>query len=112
MKESQALASFGALSQQTRLQIVRSLVRAGPEGTAAGEIAEELAVSPSNLSFHLRELEQAGIISSRRASRSIIYVAEYQALNALIRFLMEDCCAGRPEICDLRTPKRDCKPRN
>jgi ArsR family transcriptional regulator, arsenate/arsenite/antimonite-responsive transcriptional repressor len=74
MKESKALASFGALSQQTRLQIVRSLVRAGPEGTAAGEIAEELAVSPSNLSFHLRELEQAGIIprAARRARSSML----------------------------------------
>ncbi|MCQ1851799.1 ArsR/SmtB family transcription factor [Neorhizobium galegae] len=99
MDERQALASFGALSQDTRLQIVRMLVVAGPSGMAAGTIAEQLDVSPSNVSFHLKELDRAGLISQQRESRSIIYSANYEALGGLVRFLMEDCCAGHPEIC-------------
>ncbi|MFB9951559.1 ArsR/SmtB family transcription factor [Rhizobium puerariae] len=99
MDERQAIASFGALSQETRLQIVRMLVVAGPSGMAAGAIAEKLEVSPSNLSFHLKELERSGLIAQHRESRSIIYRADYEALGSLLRFLMEDCCAGHPEIC-------------
>lgn len=99
MDERQALASFGALSQDTRLQIVRMLVVAGPAGMAAGTIAERLDVSPSNVSFHLKELDRAGLISQQRESRSIIYSANFEALGGLVRFLMEDCCAGHPEIC-------------
>jgi ArsR family transcriptional regulator len=99
MKESQALLGFGALSQPSRLRIVRRLVRAGPAGVPAGAIADGLGVSPSNVSFHLKELERAGLITARREARSIIYAADYRVLNGLIRFLMEDCCAGRPEIC-------------
>ncbi|OAP44287.1 ArsR/SmtB family transcription factor [Sinorhizobium americanum] len=99
MNERQALVSFGALSQQTRLQIVRMLVIAGPTGMPAGVIAESLEVSPSNVSFHLKELERAGLITQQRESRSIIYSADYEALGSLVRFLMEDCCGGHPEIC-------------
>ncbi|UXT52469.1 helix-turn-helix transcriptional regulator [Agrobacterium tumefaciens] len=99
MKERQALASFGALSQETRLQIVRMLVVAGPDGMSAGLIAERLEVSPSNVSFHLKELDRAGLIDQQRESRSIIYTANYDALSGLVRFLMEDCCAGHPDIC-------------
>lgn len=99
MDERQALASFGALSQETRLQIVRMLVVAGPDGMAAGTIAEKLEVSPSNISFHLKELDRSGLITQQREARSIIYSAHYGALSELVRFLMEDCCAGHPEIC-------------
>jgi ArsR family transcriptional regulator len=99
MDESQALASFGALAQDTRLRIVRRLVQAGDDGMAAGAVAEAVAVSPSNLSFHLKELERAGLVSARREARSIIYAADYRALRGLITFLMEDCCAGHPAIC-------------
>lgn len=99
MEERQALMSFAALSQETRLHIVRMLVVAGPNGMAAGAIAEKAEVSPSNVSFHLKELERAGLISQQRESRSIIYTANYDGLGALVRFLMEDCCAGHPEIC-------------
>ena len=99
MKESQALLGFAALAQESRLRIVRRLVRAGPQGVAAGRIAEGIGVSPSNVSFHLKELERAGIIAARREARSIIYVADYKAMRNLIQFLMEDCCGGRPEIC-------------
>lgn len=98
MDERQALASFSALSQETRLGIVRTLVVAGPEGLAAGSIAERMGVSPSNLSFHLKELDHAGLISQRRESRSIVYTASYNALAELVKFLMEDCCSGHPVI--------------
>jgi DNA-binding transcriptional ArsR family regulator len=99
MDERQALMSFAALSQETRLRIIRTLVVAGPDGMAAGAVAERMEVSPSNVSFHLKELERAGLISQQRESRSIVYTASYEALAGLVRFLMEDCCAGNPEIC-------------
>ena len=100
MDQRQALAAFGAISQETRLRILRMLVRAGPAGVAAGAIGDAVEVSPSNVSFHLKELERAGLIVVRREARSMIYSAEYTALRELIRFLMEDCCAGLPEICE------------
>jgi len=99
MDQSQALRGFAALSQETRLAIVRLLVRAGPDGLAAGAVAAAVDASPSNVSFHLKDLEHAGLIAARRESRSIIYAADYETLRGLIAFLMKDCCAGRPEIC-------------
>jgi ArsR family transcriptional regulator, arsenate/arsenite/antimonite-responsive transcriptional repressor len=99
MDQSQALASFAALSQDTRLRIVRLLVQVGERGLPAGEIADAVATSASNVSFHLKELENAGLIAQRREARSIIYAADYAGLRGLIRFLMEDCCAARREIC-------------
>jgi ArsR family transcriptional regulator, arsenate/arsenite/antimonite-responsive transcriptional repressor len=99
MDEKQAVGMFGALSQETRLRIIRMLVVAGPTGMAAGSIAEAAGVSASNVSFHLKELERAGLVAATRESRSIIYTADFEQMSGLIRFLMEDCCAGRPEIC-------------
>lgn len=99
MDERQALLAFTGLSQQTRLRTLRHLVKAGPDGIAAGVLAETLGVSASNISFHLKELERVGLVSARRDSRSIVYTAEYGTLSDLICFLMEDCCSGRPEIC-------------
>ena len=99
MDQRQALGAFAALSQETRLQIVRLLVVSGPDGLAAGALAEKIEVSPSNISFHLKELEHSGLIAAQRQSRSIIYTAQYEALSGLVRFLMEDCCSGHPEIC-------------
>lgn len=110
MNERQAMTAFAALSQETRLRIVRLLVKAGPDGMAAGAIAEDVDVSPSNVSFHLKDLEHAGMISSRREARSIIYTADYAALTALIQFLMKDCCAGKPEICAPAFEKACCPP--
>jgi DNA-binding transcriptional ArsR family regulator len=99
LNERQALGAFAALAQESRLRIVRLLVKAGPEGMPAGALGEAVSASSSNVSFHLKELEQAGLIQSRRQSRSIIYSAAYPALSHLIRFLLEDCCGGHPEVC-------------
>lgn len=99
MTEAQALQAFSALSQETRLRVLRLLVKAGPEGLAAGAIGEAVGASSSRMSFHLSHLEQAGLVQSRREARSIIYSAAYPALSALVAFLMRDCCQGHPEIC-------------
>lgn len=111
MNESQALSAFGALSQETRLRILRHLVISGPAGLAAGTIAEKVEVSPSNVSFHLKELERAGLVTARRDARSIVYSAAFDALSGLIRFLMEDCCSGRPEICAPAVAAPSCRPK-
>jgi DNA-binding transcriptional ArsR family regulator len=99
LDETQALDAFGALSQATRLQMVRALVVAGPDGLSAGAIGEAVGVSSSGASFHLSNLERAGLVTSRRASRSIIYTANYDGLSGLVEFLMRDCCQGRPKVC-------------
>lgn len=99
MEEDRALAAFAALSQETRLRIVRLLIQAGPDGTAAGEIGEAIGATTSRLSFHLTHLEHAGLIRSRREGRFIIYTALYPSFAELIEFLMCDCCQGHPEIC-------------
>jgi ArsR family transcriptional regulator len=110
MDERQAVASFGALSQETRLRIVRLLVQAGPEGVAAGGVGEAVGVSASNVSFHLKDLERAGLIGARREARSIVYSADYEALAGLVQFLMQDCCGGRPEICSQALAVSRCVP--
>lgn len=110
MEERQARTAFAALAQETRLGIVRLLVQAGPDGMAAGAIAEAVAVSPSNVSFHLKDLEHAGMIVPRREARSIIYSADFTGLRDLIAFLMKDCCAGHPEICAPALADASCTP--
>lgn len=100
MDERQAINAFAALAQESRLRIVRLLVTAGPDGLPAGTVAEQIGASPSNMSFHLKELERAGLVQSRRASRSIIYSASFLALGGLVEFLMRDCCQGHPEVCN------------
>lgn len=99
MNEPEALNAFAALSQETRLRIVRLLVTAGPDGIAAGAIGEAMDASSSRISFHLSHLEHAGLIESRREGRSIIYSATFPALSGLVEFLMRDCCQGHPEVC-------------
>lgn len=92
--ESEALLRFAALSQETRLRIVRLLVIAGENGLPAGALADLLAASAPRLSFHLAHLEHAGLVQSRRDGRSIIYSVQYPALAALSEFLIHDCCRG------------------
>ena len=101
MKTTAALDALSALAHETRLAVFRHLVVTGPEGVAAGALATKLKLPPPTLSFHLKHLEQAGLVSARRDSRHIIYSAEYAQMRSLLAFLMEDCCRGRPEICSL-----------
>lgn len=90
---------LSALGHEGRLAIYRLLVKAGPTGVAAGEIARTLAVLPNSLSANLNVLSHAGLIVSRREGRSIFYSADYGAMSGLLGFLMEDCCNGAPQIC-------------
>jgi DNA-binding transcriptional ArsR family regulator len=99
MESKQAIEALAALAQETRLGIFRLLVRAGPNGLPAGEIARVLEVPPATLSFHLRELERAGLLLSRRESRQIFYATHFDGMRQLLDFLMQDCCGGHPEIC-------------
>jgi len=99
MEEKQALSCLSAIAHGTRLAIFRLLVRQGPDGMPAGEIALRLAVPPPTLSFHLKELERAGLIQATRHQRQIIYATDYAGMRALIDFIMRDCCQGHPELC-------------
>ena len=74
-------------------------MRTGPNGLAAGAVAERIGVQPATLSFHLRELERAGLLTARRESRQIFYAPDFQGMRALLAFLTEDCCGGHPEVC-------------
>ena len=96
MDEQTIIAALSALAQESRLRVFRLLVTAGPSGMAAGQIAEELAITPNTLSFHLSHLKNAGLVSVRREGRSLIYSAEYGHARAVIDFLMESCCSRQP----------------
>ena len=90
---------LSALSQETRLGVFRLLVRGGPQGMAAGEIARALEIPHNTLSSHLSVLSNAGLLQSRRESRSIIYSVDFDGTRNLLTFLLEDCCQGQPEFC-------------
>jgi ArsR family transcriptional regulator, arsenate/arsenite/antimonite-responsive transcriptional repressor len=99
MKKSAVIGALGALAQETRLDIFRLLVQKGPEGLPAGEIGSRLGQPSPTLSFHLNQLKFAGLVSSRRESRSIIYTANFKMMTNLLGYLTENCCGGRPELC-------------
>jgi len=99
MESSDVAAGFAALSQETRLNLMRLLASKGPSGMAAGELASALGQVPSTLSFHLAALEQSGLVQSTRQGRSIIYAVRFAGLRALFSFLTETCCGGRPDLC-------------
>ncbi len=99
MEIKTAVTALSALAQETRLAAYRALVRAGEAGLPAGEIAAQLGVPPATLSFHLKELAHAGLVTSRTEGRFVIYAADYGAMTGLIGFLSEECCAGQPELC-------------
>jgi DNA-binding transcriptional ArsR family regulator len=87
--------ALAALAQESRLQVYRLLVQAGPEGVAASELAERLGIPPNTLSFHLKTLSHAGLVVARPEGRFIYYSANYEQMNALLGFLTENCCGGR-----------------
>ena len=99
MEKTTAISALGALAQETRLEIFRLLVQKGFDGLPAGEIGERLNLPSPTLSFHLNQLRFAGLVTSRRQSRSIIYSANFEAMNGLVAYLTENCCGGRPELC-------------
>ena len=94
MEESTAIQSLAALAQAMRLRVFRSLVVAGPQGRTPGQLAEELAVAGATLSFHLKELANAGLVSQQRDGRNLIYRADFAQMNALLAYLTEHCCEG------------------
>ena len=93
------MEALSALAQETRLATFRLLVEAGPGGVPAGDVARALGVPQNTMSTHLAVLARAGLVASRRESRSVIYRAEMEGVRALIGFLLRDCCRGRPEVC-------------
>lgn len=96
MKTKQVIPALAALAQESRLAVFRLLVQAGPEGMAATKISEQVGVAPSSLSFHLKEMLHADLVSSRQDGRFVIYTANFKTMNGLIEFLTENCCGGNP----------------
>ncbi len=111
MKKPDAVAALAALAQDSRLDIFRLLVQAGPEGLPAGGVAQKLDLAPNTLTFHFDRLRDAGLVTVRRDGRSMIYATRFETMNALLEFLTENCCQGSqtcpPEDC---APAAICKP--
>jgi DNA-binding transcriptional ArsR family regulator len=99
MDRLDAVAALSALAQESRLEVYRLLVQAGPKGLAAGEVASSLGIAPNTLSFHFDRLRHAGLVSVARHGRSLIYAARYETMNNLFGYLTDNCCGGRPELC-------------
>lgn len=107
MEKHEVLSALAAIAHETRLDIYRLLVVAGPAGLAAGSIAERIGIAPATLSFHLKELKNAGVVSCRRDGRSLIYAPEFAAMEAVVGFLTANCCTGA-ESCS-GAPTEDAK---
>jgi ArsR family transcriptional regulator, arsenate/arsenite/antimonite-responsive transcriptional repressor len=107
MKKQEALAALAALAQDNRLDVFRLLVEAGPQGMPAGSVASALKIAPNTLTFHFDRLRDAGLVTVRREGRSMIYAAQFGAMNALLAYLTENCCRGAPDQC---APAVVCKP--
>ena len=107
MKTKSVVSALGALAQESRLSAFRLLVQTGPQGLAASKIGEKLKIAPSSLSFHLKELTNAGLIEARQDGRFIIYSASFDTMNELLGFLTENCCGG--ERCAPTATVKTCK---
>jgi ArsR family transcriptional regulator len=110
METTSAVRALAALAQDTRLSVFRVLVQQGPSGMAAGELAQQLAIAPATLSFHLKELSHAGLVTSRQDGRFNFYSANFDAMNELLTYLTENCCiadCGPGATC---APAAACKP--
>jgi ArsR family transcriptional regulator len=94
MEKSQAVAALAALAQDSRLDVFRLLVQAGPDGLSAGQVAAALSLAPNTLTFHFDRLRHAGLVTVRRAGRSMIYAARFDSMRALLGYLSENCCQG------------------
>src|SRR5712672_2813082 len=105
MEKSNAVAALAALAQDNRLDVFRLLVQAGPDGMAAGQVAQALDLAPNTLTFHFDRLRSAGLVTVRRDGRSMIYAARFEMMNTLLGYLTDNCCGGAP--C---TPAVECKP--
>ena len=105
MEKTDAVTALAALAQDNRLDVFRLLVQAGPAGMPAGAVADALGLAPNTLTFHFDRLRMAGLVTVRRDGRSMIYVAQFEKMNALLGFLTENCCGGAP--C---APQTECKP--
>lgn len=99
MDTKTAITAMSALAQEHRMEVFRLLVKEGPSGLSAGELAAKLEISPSSLSFHIAQLERAHLVSSRRESRHINYAVDFDGMRDLLDFLTEDCCNGEPALC-------------
>ena len=108
MDAAQAVSALGALAQEHRLALFKLLVQAGPEGMPAGRIAEALGVPNSSLSFHLAQLTSAALITAQRQGRSLIYSADYATMNAVVGYLMENCCQGGACVAPAENQERNC----
>ena len=109
MKKPDAIAALAALAQDSRLDVYRLLVQAGPDGMSAGDVAAALKIAPNTLTFHFDRLREAGLVTVRRDGRSMIYSARFDSMNALLGYLTDNCCEGRPERCrpaPQATPRR------
>jgi ArsR family transcriptional regulator, arsenate/arsenite/antimonite-responsive transcriptional repressor len=105
MKAEQIVQALGALAQESRLAVFRLLVKRGPQGFTPGELAEKLTVPAPTLSFHLKELQHAQLVFSRREGRFLYYSANFETMNEVVNFLSENCCSLSDEACDAQ-----CKP--
>lgn len=99
MKDAAAIRMLGALAQEHRIKIFRLLVKRGPSGLAASEIAAAAGIGPTSASFHLKELDRAGLVLATRQGRFIRYAIHVEGMRRLLAYLTEDCCQGRPELC-------------
>ena len=106
MDSNLVVRALGALAHDSRLAIFRALVVAGPTGMAAGEIAQQLGLAPSSLSFHLKDLSHAELVTGRQEGRFIFYSANFKAMNGLIGFLTENCCAS--DACNVASAPQCC----
>ncbi len=113
MDDRSAIHALAALANEHRLRIFRTLVRTGPSGLRAGELADRLDIGATNLSFHLKELDRAGLLTATRQGRNILYAVRIDGVRELLSFLTEDCCQGRPELCgETFAPARLCETRD
>jgi len=113
MNERKIVGSLAALAHQHRLRIFRLLVKQGPSGMPAGEIADAVSISATNTSYHLKELDRAGLLRSTRQGRFVRYAIDVDGMRELLTYLTEDCCQGRPELCGegFASASKVCRPR-